>query len=376
LELLGQFSGDQGFLAEVTRKSDDASAPLPLHPGSWKAKLPNLGGAEPQLVILAPQDGGRLSIDALEIGAVSHVTTIEGTAAWAWEPAAWQGKGAATLAEAARQGIGRLFITLEVQDGHLCDAAALRRFVRSAGSVGIKVEAVEGDPAMVLAEGRPPAEARARAFAAYQKASAPAERLAGIQYDVEPYTLGAWGRAPVDHGAWADTILALSRAAGEPVDLVLPFWIGLTPEGQGFLARVAPAVRGVTVMSYRTAVPELTQIAEPLLAWGAEHGVSVRLALEAERLADEVEETFVPDEEGTLGVFPDHSAVAVKLEQEARIPGARMYSSRGKVVVRAERISFMGDEERMRRVAEQTRPLFSAWPSFAGFALHGLRWPS
>jgi hypothetical protein len=374
LQFSAGFSGSAAFAGQITARGEDALDPQPIREGRWTSNLPELAGGEPQLVILAPEAGGTLILESLEIGLSTSVPLAAGTAAWAWEPSIWETHGAATLDLAAERGVGRLFVTLEVAEGRVRNAEALRRFVRAATARGLAVEAVEGDPAMVLATGRPHAEARAKAFAAYQGQAAPAERLAGIQYDVEPYTLGAWGNAPVDHRAWADTILALARAAGEPVDLVLPFWVGLTSEGEAFLTRVAPAVRGVTVMSYRTSVPELTQIAEPLLAWGTRHGIGVRLALEAEMLADEVEEAFTPDDAGTLGIFPDRPPVALRLDRETQLPGARMYSSRGKVVVRAARISFMGDEARMRRVAEQTRPIFSAWPSFRGFALHGLRW--
>jgi hypothetical protein len=243
-----------------------------------------------------------------------------------------------------------------------------------AGAAGIKVEAVEGDPRMILPEGLAAATARGRAFAAYQQRAGPGERLAGIQYDVEPYVLAAWGRNPVGYSAWADAVLRLREAAGERVDLVLPFWVAQEEEGRAFLGRIAPAVRILTIMSYRTELPLLTQVAEPLLAWGVAEGVKVRLALEAGALQDESEQVFRPAAAGTLAVTPGEEPRVLLLAAPAAIPGAQMYARRSASVVPAKLLSFLGDEEAMRDLARRTEPLFSAWPSFVGFAFHGLKW--
>jgi hypothetical protein len=227
---------------------------------------------------------------------------------------------------------------------------------------------------MILPDGLAAATARASAFAAYQKQAAPEERLAGIQYDVEPYVLAGWGRHPVGYSAWADSVLRLREAAGERVDLVVPFWIAYEEEGRSFLGRIAPAVRMLTVMSYRTELPLLTQVAEPLLAWGAAEGVKVRLALESGNLADETEQVFRPAAEGTLAVTPGAEPRVLLLAASGSVAGARMYAQQSTVSVPARRLSFLGREEAMMDLARRTEPLFSAWPSFAGFAFHGLKW--
>lgn len=186
--------------------------------------------------------------------------------------------------------------------------------------------------------------------------------------------LPGWGLHPVGYPAWAEAVLRLSRAAGEPVDLVVPFWVGEEEEGRTFLHRVAPEVRLLTVMSYRTELPLLTQVAEPLLAWGTAEGVRVRLALEAGALADESEQVFSPAAEGTLAVMPGSEPQVLLLAASGAVPGAQMYARQSASVVPAQRLSFLGREEAMIELARRTEPLFSAWPSFAGFAFHGLRW--
>jgi hypothetical protein len=50
-----------------------------------------------------------------------------------------------------------------------------------------------------------------------------------------------------------------------------------------------------------------------------------------------------------------------------------MYRSLGRTRVAAGRISFLGDEARMMAVSKELEPAFAAWPSFAGYAFHGLK---
>jgi hypothetical protein len=337
--------------------------------------LPRLGeSAEAQLVIVAPARGGELILSSGKIMPVPGRPRLAEASAWAWEPERWRDQPTPTIGAALSKGIERLFVTVEVGDSGLLHISDLRRFVRRAGAAGIKVEAVEGDPRMILAQGLADATVRARAFAAYQQRAAGNERLAGIQYDIEPYVLPAWGRHPVDYPAWADSVLRLREAAGERVDLVVPFWIAQEEEGRAFLRRVAPAVRILTVMSYRTELPLLTQVAEPLLAWGAAEGVKVRLALEAGALADETEQVYRPAATGTLAVMPGAEPPVLLLKAPGAIPGAQMYAQQSASLVPAQRLSFLGDEAAMRDLARRAEPLFSAWPSFTGFAFHGLRW--
>jgi hypothetical protein len=375
LQLLMETAGSPLFKAQVTARGADAEALRYLAPGVTPLPLPSLGErAEAQLVILAPPEGGELILSGAKIMPLQAPPHLAQASAWAWDPARWRDDPAGTVAAARRKGIERLFVTLEMGNADLRHASELRRFVRMAGAAGIKVEAVEGDPAMILPVGLAAASGRARAFAAYQQRARPEERLAGIQYDIEPYVLPAWGRHPVDYAAWANAVLRLREAAGEPVDLVLPFWIGHEEEGRAFLRGVAPAVRILTIMSYRTELPLLTQIAEPLLAWGAAEGVKVRLALEAGALADETEQLFRPAGVGTLAVMPGEEPRVLLLQAPAAVPGAQMYVQQPAAVIPARLLSFLGNEAAMRDLARRTEPLFAAWPSFAGFAFHGLEW--
>lgn len=368
--------GDRGFRAEITRHGADAAAPVRLATGNDRLRLPEGTGDDPvQLAVFAPVEGGTLELGRIEIVPGASPSVRTSLSAWVWEADVWRDAPAPLIAAARSRGIGRLFVSLDIAKGAVRHARALGRFIRLARAAGVEIEAVEGDPRMVQAEGLRQALARATAFAAYQRRAPPSDRLAGIQYDVEPYILPGWGKGQESYAGWASAVVQLAAAAGEPVDLVLPFWVASSAEGTSFLNRVASATRMMTVMSYRTDAALLSQIAEPLLAWGSRHDKAIRLSLEAGSLPDEVEELFIPAAAGTVAVIPDPVPRVVQLASIGVVPGARMYRFHQRTTVRGGAQSFLGREAAMLGMASATAPSFSAWPAFSGFALHGLDWP-
>src|SRR5439155_19401767 len=117
--------------------------------------------------------------------------------------------GPALLDWAAGQGIGELFVTVPLKDGtSVRNPDLLADFVRQAGSRGIRVLSVDGDPHMVLADEVPNVVKRVQAYAAYNAGVAPEARLAGIQFDVEPYLLPDALLPPFDRDA---RYLAMAR---------------------------------------------------------------------------------------------------------------------------------------------------------------------
>jgi hypothetical protein len=368
--------GGPGFRAQFGRIGEDADDARGVSGGGPGFPLPADVDARPaQLVILAPPAGGTLRIGRVLLAAAAAPRTAA-AGAWAWEPALWQRHGDALLRAAAARGLARLSVTLSVRDGRVEHRGALAAFVRDAGRRGIAIEAVEGDPDMVFPAGLASAAARARAIAAYQNSAAPEARLAGIQYDIEPYALAAWGREPAAYGGWSHAVRTLAKSAGAPLHLVLPFWIAEEEEGPAFLSEIAPAVSGITIMAYRTDAARIAAAAEPLLAWGAATGKPVRVALETGPVAEETEESFVQAPSGRIAVAAgaDGKAQAALLDRDATIPGAAMYTLAARITAPPERISFLGDDRRMLATAGALSQALVAWSSFDGFAYHGLRW--
>lgn len=368
-------NGSTGFSAAVAPLGEDAANTRPVTGKRTALPMDAVPASRPvQFVVVAPSEGGRLVLSDLWLEPIVAGVWAAGAAAWAWEPQAWRFRGDELIASARARDLERLFISLTIAQGRVRDARKLQGFVAAAHDAGIAIEAVEGDPEMV-GEGLAPALLRARAIAAYQAASPPAARLDGLQYDVEPYILPGWRDRDDSYRRWGDAILALSEAAGMKVNLVAPFWLANSERGRLMLDRAAPAVRMVTAMAYRTEAQALQCVAEPLLAWGAAHDKPVRLALEAGPLLEEEETHFIRADEGTLALQHGQHPRLNLLDRPGKASNASMWRAAGTSNIRAADLSFLGDETQMRRTADNLAPMFSAWPSFAGFAFHGYRWP-
>lgn len=366
--------GSAAFRLQMVKVGDDATTAVPVSE-RVNLPLPSKTDAPFQLVILAPATGGKLRLTDLRLLPIPPARPLN-PSAWAWQPDAWRKNGDSLIRSAIDRGLTRLHIALVIADGQVQHSDALANFIRDAMRHGIEVEAVEGDPRMVLDEGLSYALGRARAIARYQQSASADALLTGIQYDIEPYVLSDWGAAPSDYAGWSAAVTALSDAVESPVDLVLPFWIANDEAGLAFLRNVEAAVTGVTVMSYRADGALAAALAQPLLNWGVTAHKPVRIALEAGPVASESEETFVPAAEGQLALREkDRQVTATFYSEITVVPGARMYASRGKILTRSDRISFLGNEQRMVEAAHGVARVASAWDSFAGVGFHGLSWP-
>ncbi len=376
LHLVAAHRGDNGFRLTTVAPDGDAEGGTRLDGAGTRVALRPGGQAAVQFVLLCPRVAGTLHLSAL---ALEPATLREAPrSAWAWKPIEWRNAPEKLIAAAAARGVDRLHVAVDVANGQVRDAAALGRFIRLARARGLSVDAVEGDPRMVRPAGRDHALQRAAAIGRYQRSAPAAARFAGVQYDVEPYLLPEFGadRAGTLR-AWSALMRDAAKLVGK-IDVVVPFWLTEGDDGAAALDAVAPHVARVTVMAYRTEPAGVVAAAEPLLAWGARHGVPVRVALEMGRLPDETEERFRPidrkaQDGGDLVLLPVGDKVAALLLREgAAVREGKALARAGTAQVRAERLSFMGDAGRMAAAAETLRGPLSAWPSFAGFAYHGL----
>jgi hypothetical protein len=297
----------------------------------------------PALVAVCPAGAASFRVTALTL-VPSREPPAVARSAWAWKPESWRIDPEALLSAAERHAIGRLFVSVEIADDVLKHEAEFASFVTMARARGVAVVPVEGDPAMALAEGRAMAVRRLRVLAAYQSRAAPEARLAGVQYDIEPYLLPyAADPEPILSG-WAETLRALKDAAGDlPLDLALPFWL---PEDEAAERLVLPAVEAVassvTAMAYQTTADALQRAAEPLLAWGAVRGRAVHVALEAGPLDDEVTRRYREAPGGELLAVP-HEGGSLLLLATASGPtrGARSFALERETVAAAENVSFL-----------------------------------
>lgn len=327
-------------------------------------------------VILCPPDGGHIVLRAFTLAPERAASKPAARSAWAWKPALWRDAPERLLDEAIRHRLDALFVAVEIEGDTLRDEAAFARFVAQARRRGVAVTVVEGDPMMVLEAGRRAAVARLQAIVSYQSRASAEARLAGVQYDIEPYVLPAFAAdpQPILRG-WAATVERLAAAAGPlPLDMVLPFWLVDDAEAA---ALVLPAIRraaaSVTVMAYRTSPEAVQAAAEPFLTWGVAAGKPVRVALETGPVEDEVSRSYAAAERGPVLVAQTTAgALVLYLGEPLAGPDAQAFAMVRETVAPADRISFLGNNDAMASVSANLETELQSWPSFAGLAFHGL----
>jgi hypothetical protein len=301
-------------------------------------------------------------------------------ATWVWRAADWRERGAGLLDWAAAHGVRELFISVPFRDGAVGEPAALAAFIRTAGARGIRVLSVDGDPHMVLPEQQPALARIVRAYAAYNARVEPAARLAGLQFDVEPYLLPAdlpeRGAGKAD---WDARYLAMARTLREAagslrLELVVPFWWdGKT----ALLDGLAPLVDGVTVMDYRTDPQQIAGFAVPFLDWGARHGKQVRIALEAGPIAAETQRRYVraaAGETADLLRLDLEGRQVLALLREPVTAGADAFRLQSTREIDGSATTFNKDKAALLRLLPALEADFGAWDgAFGGMALHELR---
>jgi hypothetical protein len=389
LRLAAGYSGGAGFALQA---ADNASAEketafdlgaLPAHPSAAPLRLALPAALEPagwrHFVLQCPAQAATLSLDALAIEPdPAPDAKAAARSTWVWKAADWRDRGPALLGWAAAQGVRELFVTVPFKDDRVREPARLAAFIRAAGSRGIRVLSVDGDPHMVLPDQQPALARMVRAYAAYNASSEPAARLAGLQFDVEPYLLPEYGAGKID---WDARYLAMAHtlrdaAGGLRLELVVPFWWdGKT----ALLDGLAPLVDALAVMDYRTDPGQVAAFAVPFLDWGARHGRQVRIALEAGEIAPETQRRYVRADAREAAKLlhlkiGGQQVLALLREPAATAPdtaGFRLQSTRE---IDGSATTFHKDKPAMLRLLPALESDFSAWGgAFGGMALHELR---
>lgn len=329
--------------------------------------------AKAALVVSCPLAEGSLRIEKGTVHAASS-KTLARPAAWVWDPNAWRDQSQGLIKAVSQLGIGKVYTSVPVAKGNVLNPKRLADFITAARAEDIEVLAVEGDPRMISGQGRGNAIERAGALANYNAEAAPMARLNGVQYDIEPYLGAGFGaKSGVVWDLWAETLHQLSAAVDEPLDVVVPYWLLESPGAKRALERIAPVLRSLVIMAYRTDSAEIVSAAAPLLSWSASHGVSATVSLEAGTLDQELRKVYVKAPEGDLHVIRlDDVAAVLTLERVRGGESGRAYKMSHSVRSDPGRVSFNQDTAALLRVAAEVAPHLAAWPSIDGIAFHGL----
>ena len=364
--------------------ADDVRREAPLIVGQLIAGAEIMGGAFnlPDAIspghhafsVLCPDGAARLRLVGLALQPAPGLVT-PARATWVWRAEDWIETPIALLERLERMGADTVFIAVPLGGDPLSvnDPMPLAKFIDDAGRRQISVWVVEGDPRAVLPDGEIHMAARGRALAAFNDALPPDRRLAGVQYDIEPYLLPGFN---LDTGRWLDryldTLMTLRGAVAMSMEVAIPFWWSDLAAGDGpLLERLAGLVDGITVMNYRTDPDQILAGAAPFLAWGADHQRYVRIALEAGPIPEQTRWHFRPYERGRLWrVEMGGSPVLILLHGPASNPVGPSYALAYSVPVTSDRTTFHGRIEALEAMLPELEKIWTAWPSFGGAALH------
>jgi hypothetical protein len=392
LRLAASYAGGAGFALQAA-DSAHAAQETALDLGELPARASSLDAAPLRLalpdaleraawrhfVLQCPAQAAQLTMTRLAIEPdAAPDATPAARSAWVWNAKDWRDDGAALLDWAAAHGVRELFVTVPFKNDAVREPARLAAFIRAAGRRSVRVMSVDGDPHMVLPDQQPALARMVRAYAAYNTAVEPAARLAGLQFDVEPYLLPAYGSGKID---WDARYLAMARtlrgAAGSlHLELVVPFWW----DGKAaLLDGLAPLVDALVVMDYRTDPAQVTDFAIPFLDWAVRHHKQVRIALEAGEIAAETQRRYVRadvNEKGELlRLRVDGQQLLVLLRDSvAGADGVENFRLQSTREIDGSATTFHKDKPALLRLLPGLEQDFSAWgAAFGGISLHELR---
>ena len=335
-------------------------------PASAWTKLNSPG----ELVIACPDGAASLSLAGIEIEPVGRrITRPAGT--WIWDVAKWLGRGDQLISELRRFDIGEVFIQVQIAKGGIVERAALVRLITDLAAAGIRVNTVEGDGRMAGPEGRAVAIERARLLAGLKAETG--GKVLSFQYDIEPYVLPEFESDPDFWWAgWGTTLSELAAAVNEPVSAVVPFWLMRHEAATEALDRARGSVSRIVVMSYRTTAKEVEEIAEEWLDWGRRTGIPVAFALENGFVPTEYAQHYLRAEQGKLVLEVSGKTGRVELLAERALgTGNRLaYSFKSESKIDSERISFLSDRGKLKKVRTRLQANLPAWDAFDGMLVH------
>jgi hypothetical protein len=235
-------------------------------------------------VVVRPQQGGvSLRMDELSVeGPVQATPKPERrTGFWVWDYREAMAQGASWLDTCRSIRCGRLSVQMpalgepdEVWLGYVA-------LLRAVEEQGIEAFALDGYPEAVL-DARPLISKLERLRGLMQG------RLpAGVQLDIEPYLLDGFFNDPQGFEKYLEAHVQVKRAlAGHArLSVVMPFWLtSQTVRNRTVAFAAMDLADEVAIMSYRTDLAELRELADDQLRYGDLIGLPVWLALETRAL--------------------------------------------------------------------------------------------
>ena len=297
-----------------------------------------------------------------------------GTGFWVWNYRAAVQDPETMLSTCRAQGCSRVLIQMPSQSDDEALWSEYARLLTKMQEAGIEVLALDGYPEAIQ-EPHPLADKIQRLLHLLKPGT-----LFGVQLDIEPYVLPGFLKDEAQLRRYVETIETVKEviAGRTRLSMVIPFWLASpTIGGRPLAYAVMDRVDEVAVMSYRTDLDEVQDIAEDILRYGDLIGTTVWLAVETTPLP--VEQHVVLRREthpARVDAVLDHDR---RLLQWASVPGTQAASPRQewfrihhRFTVRPERLTFAGRSRGEVTAAVETVLNGTSHQSFAGVIIHDL----
>lgn len=297
--------------------------------------------------------------------------------AWFWAPTEWLAPSDHILDAQKELGLSRIYITIPSENGAVINSEELKKFIKKLHKKKSQVWAVIGDPQAILESRRENLLSMAAAYNQYNEDANDAERLDGLQLDIEPYLIPGYKYAiPEMMQKYADVVNVIHRAAPVlPLDIVLPFWLNLeSPDILDALEQVSEGISSMTVMDYRTDIVQIRQFASKFFTWADLHQKTVNIALESLAMKKEEMRHYQQAISGELVEisFEDLHVLLLLKQPLSSQQGMLTYQHTHTEELDGSNISFYGHRDQLMHLLPILEKEFMQRKTFSGISLHGI----
>lgn len=256
-----------------------------------------------------------------------------GKATWLWQVETISENRQGILDFARENGVNRLYMRFDMDKPF----SYYRPFLRAASEQGLAVHAVAGHPKWALESHRERMLQIAKWVKRYNEEADPAERIRGIQLDIEPYLLPEWNeqreRIVREWQANIEAFLSEAKADSDlSVTAAIAFWLDQIPAaGEPGLSLSSWMIRrfdSIVLMAYRDKAEGtngMLELIEEEMQEAEEQGKKVLVAVNMKPM-DEPHTTFA--EEGSAEMEKQLDILSQSLEQRPAFAGVAIHDYR------------------------------------------------
>ncbi|MDR4478591.1 MAG: hypothetical protein R3B37_02410 [Nitrospira sp.] len=327
------------------------------------------------LVVSAETERAQISFDRIELAReLSGDRHPGGIGFWVWNYRAAVENPETMLATCRTQGCSRVLIQMPSQSDDEGLWRAYAQLLTTVRGSGIEALALDGYPEAIQ-EPHILADKIQRLLQLVEPGT-----LSGVQLDIEPYLLPGFLGDEAQLRRYVETIETLKSAIGgrTRLSMVMPFWLtNPTIGGRPLAYAVMDLADEVAVMSYRTDLDEVQDIAEDILRYGEVIGTPVWLAVETTALP--VEQHVVlrryerPGQADALLNYDRRLLQWTPIpETQAASPHQEWFRIHHRFTVKPESLTFAGRSKTEVSMAVKRMLDTTQQHSFAGVIIHDL----